>query len=89
MDDDDDIDDVVDPNGPPPWIHLLNQAQRDWRSTQILRGRDPDTHIERELKRSGRWPPKIIKKAKKATKAKKAKKATKHAKRPKRRKTSR
>lgn len=86
MDGDDDMDDVVDPNGPPPWIRLLNQAQRDWRTTEILKGRDPDTHIERELKRAGRWPPKIVKKVKKATKARKA---TKHAKRPKRRKASR
>jgi hypothetical protein len=81
----DDIEDIVDPDGPPPWLHLLNPLQRDWRETQILKGRDPDSHIERELRRAGRWPERKAKKVKKAKKAKKVK----YAKRPKRRKTSR
>jgi hypothetical protein len=80
----DDFDDIVDPDGPPPWLHLLNRIQKAWRETEILKGRYPDTHIERELKRAKRWPP-----VKKVKKAKKTKKAVKYAKKPQRRKTSR
>ena len=83
----DDIDDIVNPDGPPPWLRLLNPLQRAWRETQILKGRDPDSHIERELRRAGRWPERKAKKAKKIKKVKKAKtakktKKAKNAKRP-------
>ena len=53
-----DVEDVVDPNGPPPWLHLLTPMQKAWREKQILKGRDPDSYIESKLKEDGRWPPK-------------------------------
>jgi hypothetical protein len=40
----------------PPWIHLLDALQRGWREKEIGRGRDPDPHIERELRKAGVWP---------------------------------
>jgi hypothetical protein len=52
-----DVEDIVDPNGPPPWLHLLTPMEKAWRETQILKGRNPDSHIESQLKEAGRWPP--------------------------------
>jgi hypothetical protein len=42
----------------PPWLHLLTPMQRGWREKQLAKGRDPDVHIERELRKAGKWPPK-------------------------------
>lgn len=56
--DDEEYDRIVDPNGPPPWVHLLSQQQRDWRASQILKGRNPDPYIEEQLRDAGDWPPK-------------------------------
>jgi hypothetical protein len=72
-----DIEDIVNPDGPPAWLHLLSPMQRAWRETQILKGRNPDPYVVDRLKEAGKWPPK----AKTTTKAKKSKKA-KHAPRP-------
>jgi hypothetical protein len=52
-----DVEDIVDPNGPPPWLHLLSSMQRAWREKQILKGRDPDPYILDRLKEAGSWPP--------------------------------
>ena len=52
-----DVEDIVDPNGPPPWLHLLAPMQKAWREKQILKGRDPDSYIESQLKEAGLWPP--------------------------------
>jgi hypothetical protein len=54
---DNDQDRVVDPNGPPPWIHLLSPQQRDWRARQHMMGRNPDAYIEEQLDDAGTWPP--------------------------------
>ncbi|WP_238262677.1 hypothetical protein [Methylobacterium mesophilicum] len=54
---DDDQDRVVDPNGPPPWIHLLSPQQRDWRARQHMMGRNPDSYILEQLDDAGAWPP--------------------------------
>lgn len=40
---------------PPPWLHLLSAAQRAWRESQILKGRNPDPYIEDRLRESGAW----------------------------------
>lgn len=40
----------------PPWLHLLQPAQRAWRETEILKGRDPDGYIESRLREAGVWP---------------------------------
>lgn len=41
----------------PPWLHLLSLMERGWREKQILvRGRDPDPHIEDQLRMAGCWP---------------------------------
>jgi len=50
------VEDVVDPNGPPAWLHLLSPLQKAWREKQILKGRNPDTYIEGKLKDAGLWP---------------------------------
>jgi hypothetical protein len=55
--DDDDYDRIVDPDGPPPWIHLLPEQGRAWRANEILRGRNPDPFLEGQLRESGEWPP--------------------------------
>jgi hypothetical protein len=52
-----DVEDIVDPNGPPPWLHLLTPMQKAWREKQILKGRDPDSYIESQLKEAELWPP--------------------------------
>lgn len=52
-----DTDDLVDPNGPPAWLKLLSPMQKAWRETQILKGRDPDSYIEEQLRDAGKWPP--------------------------------
>ncbi len=41
----------------PPWLHLLDPMQRGWREKQLAKGRDPDAHIEQELREAGVWPP--------------------------------
>ena len=40
----------------PPWLHLLTPLQRGWREDQLLKGRNPDPHIEKELREAGVWP---------------------------------
>jgi len=40
-----------------PWLHLLNDMEKAWRETQILKGRDPDPYIVEQLKEAGKWPP--------------------------------
>ena len=42
----------------PPWLHLLRPDQRAWRESQILKGRDPDSYIESQLREAGAWPEK-------------------------------
>jgi hypothetical protein len=66
-----DVEDIVDPNGPPAWLYLLKPMQRAWREKQILMGRDPDPYILSRLKEAGSWPPK--KKAKDAPRTKRRK----------------
>lgn len=46
-----------------PWLHLLEPENRAWREKQILKGRDPDPYIEKQLVESGSWPPKDVKQA--------------------------
>ncbi|NEU14741.1 hypothetical protein G3T14_21930 [Methylobacterium sp. BTF04] len=50
-------DQIVDPDGSPPWLHLLSALQRDWREKQILKGRNPDAYIQSQLVEAGRWLP--------------------------------
>ena len=40
----------------PPWFPLLNAMQRDWRDREILRDRNPDPSIEKQLREIGKWP---------------------------------
>ena len=54
----DDFDNIIDPEGPPAWLHLLSPVQVAWREKQILKGRDPDPHIVSILEEAGKWPPK-------------------------------
>lgn len=42
----------------PPWLYLLEPEWKAWRENEIARGRDPDRHIEQELRKVGKWPPK-------------------------------
>ena len=46
----------VDEGTTPPWLHLLNPLQRGWRETQLLKGRNPDPHFEKQLREDGVWP---------------------------------
>lgn len=46
----------ADKSAPPPWLHLLDPIYRGWREDQILKGRNPDPHIEEELRKEGLWP---------------------------------
>jgi hypothetical protein len=39
----------------PPWLFLLTPLQRGWRESQILKGRDPDSHILQQLIEAGKW----------------------------------
>lgn len=56
---DDLIDDANSPDVPDaPWLHLLEPQSLRWREAEILRGRNPDPHIEAELIKNGLWPPK-------------------------------
>jgi len=41
----------------PPWLWLLSPLEKGWREDQLLKGRDPDTHIEAELIKAGKWSP--------------------------------
>jgi len=44
----------------PPWLHLLNALQREWRTSQILRDLNPDPDLEKHLREKGVWPPPSI-----------------------------
>ena len=37
----------------PAWLFLLDPLERGWREKQLLKGRDPDSHIEAET--HSRW----------------------------------
>jgi hypothetical protein len=65
-----DVEDIVDPDGPPPWLHLLSPLQRAWREKQILKGRDPAPYIVSRLKQAGKWPVKKKRAKKKSAKRK-------------------
>ncbi len=41
----------------PPWLFLLSPTERGWREKQLLKGRDPDKHIEAQLIEAGKWSP--------------------------------
>ncbi len=41
----------------PPWLWLLSPLERGWREDQLLKGRNPDSHIEAELIRADKWSP--------------------------------
>lgn len=41
----------------PPWLHLLQPQWRAWRENEILRGRNPDPYIEKQLIERGQWKP--------------------------------
>ena len=41
----------------PPWLHLLNALQKDWRTSQILKDHNPDPDLERQLRAKGLRPP--------------------------------
>lgn len=42
----------------PLWLHLLSPMDRAWRDKQLGKGRDPDCHIEQQLREAGEWPEK-------------------------------
>ena len=46
----------IDNGNPPPWLHLLSYMERGWREKQILKGRNPDSYIEKQLREAGHWP---------------------------------
>ena len=46
----------IDEGSPPPWLYLLSDRDREWREEQILKGRNPDEHIESQLREGGLWP---------------------------------
>jgi hypothetical protein len=52
---DDEDDDVFCPDQ--PWLYLLMPEQLAWREKQFAKGRDPDAHIEEQLREAGVWPP--------------------------------
>jgi len=39
-----------------PWLHLLPPEGRAWREDQYLKGRNPDPHLEQQLRDAGKWP---------------------------------
>ena len=41
----------------PPWLYLLNAMQKEWRTAQILKDRNPDPELEKHLRTKGVWPP--------------------------------
>lgn len=41
----------------PPWLYLLNALQKDWRTAELLKDRNPDPLLERQLRERGDWPP--------------------------------
>ena len=41
----------------PPWLHLLNALQVEWRTSQILKDENPDPVLEKHLRDKGLWPP--------------------------------
>ena len=47
------------PKSTPPWLYLLNALQKDWRTGELLKDRDPDAYLEQQLRRNGAWPPKL------------------------------
>lgn len=56
MDDFEEIPEIDLPSA--PWTHLLNPMQRAWREDQFVKGRNPDPHIEAQLREGGLWPEK-------------------------------
>jgi len=40
----------------PAWHHLLNAMQKEWRESEIEKGNDPDSYIERVLWQAEKWP---------------------------------
>lgn len=40
----------------PPWLHLLNALEKEWRTAEILKDRDPDAFLEKHLRATGAWP---------------------------------
>jgi len=44
----------------PPWLHLLNALQMEWRTSQILKDLNPDPGLEKHLRDKGAWPPPAI-----------------------------
>lgn len=57
-DEDEDEFDQLSERNPPLWLHLLLPQQKAWRQTEILKGRDPDPYIEKQLRAAGAWPEK-------------------------------
>jgi hypothetical protein len=43
---------------PPPWLHLIPPRGRRWRANEIMRGRNPDPYLGKQLVEAGEWPPK-------------------------------
>ena len=43
----------VDRGAPPHWLHQLSPLQRGWRDKQILKGWNPDPHIEKQFWEAG------------------------------------
>ena len=41
----------------PPWLHLLNALQKEWRTGELLKDRNPDPFLEDQLRAQGAWPP--------------------------------
>jgi hypothetical protein len=41
----------------PPWLHLLTPLDMGWREKELGKGRNPDPHIEKQLREAGVWPP--------------------------------
>lgn len=39
----------------PPWLFLLDPMERGWREKQLLKGRNPDSYIEKQLIEAGKW----------------------------------
>jgi len=48
---------MSDQRAEPLWLYLLEPMNRAWREDQILKGRDPDPYIEKQLREAGVWPP--------------------------------
>lgn len=44
------------PKNNPAWLYLLNALERDWRTAELLKDRNPDPLIEKHLRYKGVWP---------------------------------